>query len=86
MYISSVLRPLTGGVSAVEIPSVPISELPVVVRQRFPLLAERLFDEDDRLRESIGLYVDGQDIRDVPRETVLGEESEFVVMVPISGG
>lgn len=84
--LPSVLRPLADGAAIVEIPATSLGELRGAIRERYPRLAERLYDGDGRVREFVSVFVDGEDAGELRDDRALADRSEVVLLPAISGG
>jgi sulfur-carrier protein len=81
------LRPAAGGVESVRFEATTVSDLLLALVGRFPALHEQLLTANGRLKGSVLLYVDGEDIRYRERElTVLPEGSRVTLVRAIAGG
>lgn len=84
--LPSVLRPLAGGSPTIDVAATTFGALREGIRERHPALAERLYDADGRVREFVGVFIGGDDARDLPDETPLDERADVVLLPAISGG
>ena len=84
--LPSVLRPLAGGAPTIEVAATTFGGLRDGIRERHPALAERLYDPDGRVREFVGVFIEGDDARDLPDDTPLAERTDVVLLPAISGG
>jgi sulfur-carrier protein len=84
VWIPSLLRDLTGGVSEVSVAGATVREVVDGLEARYPGMKERLC-EDERLRPNIAVVIDGSRSRRGLRE-VVGEKSELHFVPAIAGG
>lgn len=84
VWIPSLLRDLTGGISEMTVPGQTIREVIDSLEARFPGLRERLC-EQEHIRPNIAVVVDGIRSNQGLRER-LGEDSEVHFVPAISGG
>ncbi len=84
VWIPSLLRDLTGGISEMTVPGQTIREVIDSLEARFPGLRERLC-EQEHIRPNIAVVVDGIRSNQGLRER-LDEDSEVHFVPAISGG
>jgi molybdopterin converting factor small subunit len=84
VWIPSLLRDLTGGLSEISIAGETVRELIDQLEAQYPGMRERLCDEE-RIRPNIAVVVDGTRSRQGLRQRV-GENSEVHFVPAISGG
>lgn len=84
--LPSILRPLAGGSPTIEVAATTFGGLRDGIREHHPALAERLYDADGRVREFVGVFIEGDDARDLPDDAPLSERSDVVLLPAISGG
>ena len=82
--IPTPLRSYTGGEANVTADGTTIAEVLHDLDRQFPGLRFRVVDEQDRLREHMTVWVDGERCRDLT--TPLGDLEELVLMQALSGG
>lgn len=84
--LPTLLRPLAEDAAVVDVGAPTFGALREAIRERYPALAERLYDGDGRIREFVGVFVEGEDARGFADDTPLSEGSEVVLLPAISGG
>lgn len=84
IWIPSLLRNLTGGVSEVNVPGETVREIIDRLEEQYPGIKDRLCDEE-RIRPNIAVVVDGIRCRQGLRQRV-DETSEVHFVPAISGG
>ncbi len=84
--LPTVLRPLAENAAVIDVSATTFGGLRDGIRERYPALADRLYETDGRLREFVGVFVDGEDGRDLGDDAQLAERSEVVLLPAISGG
>lgn len=81
------LRRHAGGMAVVELPCCTISECLEELERRFPAVAGEMRDGEGRLRSSVHLYINGEDVRYRPSlDTPLEDGDELTIMMPVAGG
>jgi sulfur-carrier protein len=81
------LRPAAGGLASDSFEAASVSDLLSALGDRYPRLREQLLTPNGRLRGSVLLYLDGEDIRYRERErTILPEGSTVTIVRAIAGG
>lgn len=84
--IPSPLRPLTGGRAEVEVEAKTVGELVDALEAQFPGMKERL-TEGGRIRRSVNVFVNGEDIRFLQgEETALKDGDEVSIIPAVAGG
>ncbi|MCL4507005.1 MAG: MoaD/ThiS family protein [Chloroflexi bacterium] len=84
VWIPSLLRDLTGGISELDVPGQTIREVIDSLDERFPGMRDRLCDQE-RIRPNIAVVVDGLRSQHGMRERV-NADSEVHFVPAISGG
>jgi molybdopterin synthase sulfur carrier subunit len=84
VWVPSLMRDLTGGADRVDVPGSTVRQVIESLEAAYPGIKERLV-EDDRLKPSIGVAVDGVVSRLGLRQPV-GETSEVHFLPAVSGG
>lgn len=85
--IPTPLRSATDGQSTVEVEGGTVDEALRALVDRYPELAENLYDEDDNLRQFVNVYVDDEDVRYKDGVDTTLEPGDEVSIVPsIAGG
>lgn len=82
--IPTPLRSYTGGEANVTAEGATIAEVLDDLDRQFPGLRFRVVDEQERLREHMAVWVDGERCRDLAAP--LGNLDELVLMQALSGG
>lgn len=81
------LRRLTNGTTQLEVEAATVREVLDRVRQTFPQLGERLFDEQGELKPFVNVYVNNEDIRLLQGlETPLPDGAIVTLMPAVAGG
>lgn len=84
VIVPSPLRSYTAGRSQVEGAGTTLAELLDDLEARFPGIRFRIVDEQDRIREHIRFFVDGELARDLRHP--LGAHQEVFIACALSGG
>lgn len=84
--LPTVLRPFADGTAVIDVPASTLGELRRSIGDRYPALAQRLYDEDGRVREFVSVFVEGEDARDLGDDAPLAERGEVLLLPAISGG
>lgn len=84
--LPTVLRPFAEGAAVIEVLAPTFGALETAIRERYPVLADRIYEGDGRLREFVSVFVDGEDARGLGANAALAERSEVVLLPAISGG
>lgn len=85
--IPTPLRSATDGQSTVEVEGDTVDEALRTLVDRYPDLAENLYNEDDELRQFVNVYVDDEDVRfGDGTETPLEPGDEVSIVPSIAGG
>lgn len=82
--IPTPLRSYTGGEANVTADGATVAEVLDDLDRQFPGIRFRVVDEQDRLREHMTVWLDGERCRDLT--TALGALDELVLMQALSGG
>jgi molybdopterin synthase sulfur carrier subunit len=82
--IPTPLRSYTGGEANVTADGATVAEVLADLDRRFPGIRFRVVDEQERLREHMTVWLDGERCRDLGAE--LGDLDELVLMQALSGG
>lgn len=81
------LRTAAGGAESVRVEADNVDQLLRTLVGRYPLLRDPLLGPNNRLRSSVLVYVDGEDIRYHEREsTALAEGNKVTILRAIAGG
>lgn len=87
LRIPTPLRSATDGQAAVEVEGNTVDEALRALVDRYPDLAENLFNEDDELRQFVNIYVEDEDVRYQEGVDTSLETGDEVSIVPsIAGG
>lgn len=85
--IPTPLRSATDGQSTVEVEGDTVDEALRTLVDRYPDLAENLYNEDDELRQFVNVYVGDEDVRfGDGTETPLEPGDEVSIVPSIAGG
>lgn len=80
-------RRYTGGIATIELSCSTVAGCLTELLERYPDIAELLKDAEGRLRSSVKMYVNGEDIWYRSNlDTPLQDGDELVIMMPIAGG
>lgn len=87
LRIPTPLRSATDGRASVEVEGNTVDQALRTLVDRFPDLAENLYNEDGELRQFVNIYVDDQDVRYQDGVDTSLETGDEVSIVPsIAGG
>lgn len=87
MRLPGILRPLAEGQRSLQFDSPSVGEAIGTLCTRFPGIAERVLDDDGRLRRFVNVYVNGDDIRFLEGEkTPLRDGDEIIIAPAVAGG
>ena len=85
--IPTPLRSATDGQSTVDVEAGTVDAALRTLVDRYPDLADNLYDEDDELRQFVNIYVDDEDVRFGDGVDTALESGDEVSIVPsIAGG
>jgi len=85
--IPTPLRSATDGESAVEVTGATVDDALRTLVDRYPELADNLYNEDDELRQFVNVYVGDEDIRFGDGvETTFAPGDEVSIVPSIAGG
>ncbi|MEK7860069.1 MAG: MoaD/ThiS family protein [Chloroflexota bacterium] len=84
--LPTVLRPLADGNAVIEVGASDLSALATELRERYPALAERVYEPDGAFRDFVSVFVDGEDVRYLEGTAPLAASSEVTLLPAISGG
>jgi molybdopterin synthase sulfur carrier subunit len=86
VFIPTPLRQFVDGQDAVQADGATVDEVLASLVERHTALKNQLFDDQDRLRRFVNIYVD-EDIRYLQRgDTVVQDTDEVSVVPAIAGG
>jgi len=85
--IPTPLRSATDGQSTVDVEADTVDAALRTLVDRYPDLADNLYDEDDELRQFVNIYVDDEDVRFGDGvDTALESGNEISIVPSIAGG
>ena len=85
--IPTQLRELSGGASEVEVEGSTVAEVLRALEAEHPGFAERLFDDEGKLRRFVNVFVDDEDVRFLDGLDTPVEDGRTVSIVPaVAGG
>lgn len=85
--IPTPLRSATDGESSVDIEGTTVAEALRALVDRYPELADNLYNEDNELRQFVNVYVNDEDIRFGDGvDTALESNDEISIVPSIAGG
>ena len=85
--IPTTLRPLSGGVSTVEVEAGPLNDVISALDAAHPGFRDRLLDDDGGLRKFVNIFVDDDDVRYLEGLDTKVPDGETVSIVPaVAGG
>jgi adenylyltransferase/sulfurtransferase len=85
--IPSQLRPQTEGRDQVEIPANNVGEALNKLVEKYPAIKDRIYDENNKLRRYVNIYLGDEDIRFLENlDTKLEANSELSLVPAIAGG
>lgn len=82
--IASPLRSYTGGHSQVEAEGGTLAELLRALDAKFPGIRFRMIDEQDRVRQHMSIFVNGEAVRVL--DTALSPGDDVQILQALSGG
>jgi molybdopterin converting factor small subunit len=87
VFIPTPLRQFVDGQDAVQADGATVDEVLASLVERHTALKNQLFDDQDRLRRFVNIYVNDEDIRYLQRgDTVVQDTDEVSVVPAIAGG
>jgi molybdopterin synthase sulfur carrier subunit len=88
--VSGHLKDYTGRKKQFEVPSSYIADVLALVEylnQLFPGIKDRIFDDQDKTRQYVNIFVNGEDIRFSQKENTKLKEGDQVHILPsVAGG
>ena len=85
--IPTTLRPLSGGVSTVQVAAGPLLDVIAELDAAHPGFQDRLLDEDGKLRRFVNVFVADDDVRFLDGLATPVPDGETVSIVPaVAGG
>lgn len=90
VHISGHLKDYTGSNRTIEIESKDAGDIAALVQkldQLFPGIRDRIFDDQDRTREFVNIFVNGSNAREEKKEQTKLKEGDTVHILPsVAGG
>lgn len=87
IIIPTALRPYTGQQARLSVEAATVNDALFALIEQFPALKQHLFNEEERLRSFVNLYVGDEDIRHLQGlETGLKPDSELTIVPSVAGG
>ena len=86
IYISATLRNFFGNSAQIEIPASSVRKALAILLDMYPDAGKVLFDDSNKLRSFIQIYVNGKNLLDALWDTPLSEETEILLLPAIAGG
>ncbi|MEM0381384.1 MAG: ubiquitin-like small modifier protein 1 [Nitrososphaerota archaeon] len=87
IQIPSALRALTGNTNQVEVNAETVGEALAALLDRYPSIGRYLFDENQRLRSFVNIFINDQDIKTLNGlETRLKDSDKILILPAIAGG
>lgn len=88
VYISGHLKNYVGSKSILEIPACrDVTTLINELSKLFPGIKDRIFDDQERTRHFVNIFVNGVNIRDIEGESTTLKEGDTIHILPsIAGG
>jgi len=85
--IPTTLRPLSGGVSSVEVEAGALGDVIKALDAAHPGFADRLLDDDGTLRKFVNVFVDDDDVRYLDGLATNVPDGQTVSIIPaVAGG
>lgn len=85
--IPTTLRPLSGGVSSVEVEAGALGDVIKALDAAHPGFADRLLDDDGTLRKFVNVFVDDDDVRYLDGLATEVPDGQSVSIIPaVAGG
>lgn len=84
VFIPQQLRSYTGGLTCVQVSGRTLDEALHALDRAYPGIRFRFIDEQDRIREHMRVFIDGERARTLERK--LGPQAEIHVFGALSGG
>lgn len=87
LHIPTPLRPYTEGQMEIEVHGKNIAALLLQLVDEFPAVRTYIFDERDRVRPYVSMFLNGEDVRNLRgNETLVGEDDIVRIVPSIAGG
>lgn len=81
------LRRFAGDAESIQVDAATIAEVISRIDQQYPGFRAKLFDGDDRIKQFINIYIDGEDIRFLNGlDTTVPENAEVTIVPAVAGG
>lgn len=85
--IPTVLRPMAGGNSSVELSGATVGDVVSELVGVYPGLKENLVDDSGAVRKFVNVYVNDEDIRFLDKlDTAVAEGDEVAILPAVAGG
>lgn len=84
VHVPSPLRSYTAERATVEAAGDTVAEILADLERRFPGMRFRMIDEQDRIRQHIRLFVDGEKVRQISQPVRPGQDVQ--ILCALSGG
>ena len=85
--IPTQLRPLTGGAGEVTVDGATVGEVLKALDVAHPGIAERIFDDAGKIRRSVNVFLDEEDIRFLDgAATPVSDKQTLSVIPAVAGG
>lgn len=85
--IPTPLRNATGGASTVDVEAATVGEALAALESAHPGVAERLLDDEGKLRRFVNVFVDDEDVRFAQGlETPVAEGATVSIIPAVAGG
>ena len=86
IYISATLRNFFGNSAQIDLPASTVRKALAILLNMYPDAGKVLFDDNNKLRSFIQIYVNGKNLLDALWDTPLSEETEILLLPAIAGG
>jgi molybdopterin synthase sulfur carrier subunit len=86
VYIPTPLRRLTGGKSKVEVEATTVEEAILVLDEQFPGIAEKVLDDDGKVKRFINVFLNDDEIRTLQGLGTPIADKDRVSIVPAMAG
>ncbi len=85
--IPTVLRPMAGGNSSVELAGETVGDVVSALVGVYPGLQENLVDDNGSVRKFVNVYVNDEDIRFLDKlDTTVADGDEVAILPAVAGG
>ena len=84
--VPSSMRQLTGGKTEIEVVASTIAECVDKLEDQFPGIKDKIYDDQGELRRTIGIFVNGDDIRFLEKLATLLKPGDEVGIIPAFAG